>query len=241
MLNGSAVDATVSTGITLPLVNFSIHASNDVSNIVINTNSNIAINRASLAAQVKTFSDGISVLFHPSSFVLNGKTWSIEQGGELNLRQNAVTNGQVILKEGPQEIRIATVASDIGTWNDLQVTLQSLNLGDLSPLFLKDMRLEGTLSGNLVAENPTGRMVINGDLRASEIKLDNDSIGNLVFNGQYNNVNGMLTARGNNLDPEHKINFDLAMDFNDSADAFQDRITLRPDNFHIRYLERFVG
>jgi hypothetical protein len=241
VLNGSATDATLTKGITLPQVNFSIRASNDVSNIVINTNSNIAINRASLAAQIKTYSDGISVLFHPSSFVLNGKTWSIEQGGELNLRQNAVANGQVILREGPQEVKIETVASDIGTWNDLHVTLQNLNLGDLSPLFLKDMRLEGTLTGSLVAENPTNRMIINGDLRAAELRLDNDSIGDVVFNGRYNNVDGMLIARGNNIDPEHKINFDLAMDFKDTADVFQDRITLRPDNFQLKYLERFVG
>ena len=241
VLNGSATDATLSKGITLPQVNFSIRASNDVSDIIINTNSNIAINQASLAAQIKTYSDGISVLFHPSSFTLNGKNWSIEQGGELNLRQSAVAHGQVILKEGPQEVKIETVASDIGTWNDLQVTLQNLNLGDLSPLLVKDMRIEGALSGVIVAENPTGKMMINADLRGAQIRVDNDSIGDIVLNGRYNNVDGMLTARGNNLDPEHKINFDMAMDLKDTADAFQDRITLRPDNFQIKILERFVG
>lgn len=241
VLTGSTADAALSQTVKLPQVTFSIRASNDVSDVVINTTSNQAINSASLAARVKTFNDGISLLFHPSSFILNGKTWSIEQGGELNLRKKSVANGQVLLYEGPQEVRIETVASDIGTWNDVHVTLQNLNLGDLSPLFLKDNRLEGTLSGTIVAENPTERLMINADLKGGQIRMDNDSLGDVVFNGRYNNLDGMFTARGNNLDPEHKIDFDLAMDFKDSANTFQDRITLHPDNFQLKYLERFIG
>ncbi|WP_162944702.1 translocation/assembly module TamB domain-containing protein [Flavisolibacter nicotianae] len=241
VLNGSASDATLSRAIKLPQTTFSIRASNDVSNIVLNTTANQAINRASLAAQVKTFNDGISVLFFPSSFVLNGKTWNIEQGGELNLRKSAVANGQVLLREGPQEVRIETVASDIGSWNDIHVTMRDLNLADLSPLFIKDMRLEGTLSGSIVAENPTEKLVIDANVRGGQIRLDNDSIGDVLINGRYNNVDGMLTARGNNVDPEHKIDFDMAMDFKDSANTFQDRITLRPDNFQLKILERFIG
>jgi hypothetical protein len=241
VLNGSANDASIGKTVKLPQTTFSIRAGNDVSNIVLNTTSNQAINRASLAVQLKTFSDGISVLFAPSSFVLNGKTWSIEQGGELNLRKNAVANGQLLLREGPQEIKIETVASDIGTWNDLHVTLQNLNLGDLSPLIAKDLRLEGTLTGSIIAENPTEKLVINADLKGGQVRLDNDSIGDVVINGRYNNLDGMLAVRGNNLDPEHKIDFDLAMDFKDSADVFQDRITLHPYNFQLKYLERFLS
>jgi hypothetical protein len=240
-LTGSASNSTFGTTITLPQTDFTIRASNDVSDIVINTTSNQAINRASLAAQLKTFNDGISVLFSPSSFVLNGKNWSIEQGGELNLRRKAVAHGQLLLREGPQEIRIETVASDIGSWSDVHVTLQNLNLGDLSPLLLKDGRLEGTLTGTIVAQNPTEKLVIDAALKGGQVKLDNDSIGDLVINGRYNNIDGMLTARGNNLDPQHKLDFDLAMGLKDTADVFQDRITLKPDNFQLRYLERFLG
>jgi hypothetical protein len=83
--------------------------------------------------------------------------------------------------------------------------------------------------------------VVNADLRGKGIALDNDSIGEVVINGRYNNLNGMLTAKGNNLDPHHKIDFDLAMNFKDSANAFQDRITLRPNNFQLKYLERILG
>ncbi len=241
VLAGSVTDASNGKGVVLPQTTFGIKAANDVSDIELNTISNQVVNRATLAARINTFSDGVTVRFDTSSFVLNGKTWNIEQGGELNLRKNAVTNGQLILREGPQEIKIESVASDIGSWSDLHVTLQNLNLGDLSPLLIKDGQLEGTLSGTVIAENPTERLVVSADLRGQAVALDNDSIGELVLNGRYNNLTGLLTAKGNNLDPLHKIDFDLAMNFKDSANTFQDRITVRPDNFQLKYLERILG
>jgi hypothetical protein len=218
-----------------------VNVQNDVSDIVINTISNQVVNKASLAARVTTFSDGVTILFSPSSFVVNGKTWTIEQGGELNFRKNSVASGQVLLKEGEQEIAIQTVPSGEGSWNDLHVALKNLNLSDLSPLLIKDTRLEGTLSGNIVVGDPTGKLTIAADLKGGAIQLDNDSIGDIIIRGNYDNITGMLTARGNNADLEHKIDFDLAMKLKDTANAYQDRISLRPTNFSLKILERFLG
>ena len=227
ILTGSATDASLGGGVVLPQTTFSIRAANDVSDIVLNTTSNQAINRASIATRLKTYNDGIALEFAPSSFMINGKAWIIEQGGELNLRKSAVANGQLVLREGVQEIKIETVASDVTNGNDLHVTLQNLNLGDLSPLIIKDSRIEGTLSGKIVLDDPTEKLLINADLKGSAIKLDNDSLGDILINGSYNNLTGMLTAKGANTDPEHKIDFDVAMNLNDTAHAFQNRISLR--------------
>lgn len=242
VLDGSVSDAHLDTGVVLPQTKFRIKAQNDVSDLVLNTTSNQAVNQASLAAQLKTYSDGISVLFAPSSFMLNGKRWTIEEGGELNLRQSAVANGQVVLREGVQEIKVETVpSSEGGNWNDLHVTLQNLNLGDVSPLFIKSNKLEGLLSGSAVIENPTGNLQIAADLKASGIKLDNDSVGDVVLNGNYNNANGMLNVVGNNLDTAHHIDFTVAMNLQDTANKFQDKISLKPKRFQLKLLERFLN
>ena len=242
VLDGSAADAHLDSNVVLPQTTFRIRAQADVSDIVLNTISNQVVNQASLAAQIKTYSDGISVLFAPSSFVLNGKTWTIGQGGELNLRKNSMANGQVVLREGMQEIKIETVPStDGGNWNDLHVSLQNLNLGDIAPLFLKSGRLEGLLTGSAIIENPTGNLLINADLKGSGLRLDNDSIGDVALNGRYNNVNGMLDVKGANLDSAHHLDFTVAMNFKDSAHKFQDKISLRPKQFQLKILERFLG
>lgn len=242
ILDGSVTDAHLDSNVVLPQTTFRIKAQADVSDIVLNTTSNQAVNQASFAAKLKTYSDGISVAFAPSSFMLNGKRWTIEEGGELNLRKSTVANGQVVLRQDKQEIKVETVPSaDGGNWNDLHVTLQRLNLGDLSPLFIKSNKLEGLLSGSAVIENPTGTMQINADLKGEALKMDNDSVGDVVLNGRYNNTNGMLNVIGANLDTAHHIDFTVAMNLKDTANAFQDKISLKPKRFQLKLLERFLN
>ena len=116
VVTGKINNAVVSENFNFPQTTFSIEAQNDVSQVTINTEANQTINRANLSAQIKTFSDGATVLFNPSSFVLNGKNWTIDQGGELNFRRNTVIQGQLVLKESNQEVRISTQPSAIGNW-----------------------------------------------------------------------------------------------------------------------------
>jgi len=241
VVKGQVTNAVVSSTLNFPQTTFSIEAQNDVSDVTINTAANQAINQANLSAQIKTFSDGATVLFNPSSFVLNGKNWSIEQGGELNFRRNSIVQGQLLLKESNQEIQIATQPSAIGNWNDLHISLHNLNLGDVSPFILPKNRLEGLLQGEIVVEDPQDKFNVTANLHTDELRLDNDSIGRVEAAALYNNRTGMLTARGNNVDPDHHIDFDLAMDFKDSANTFTDRISLHPKNFELKYLERFLS
>jgi hypothetical protein len=241
VLTGQVNNAVISETVNFPQTTFSIEAQNDVSNVTVNTVSNQTINKANLSAQIKTFSDGATVLFNPSSFVLNGKNWSIEQGGELNFRRRTVVQGQLLLKESNQEIQIGTQPSAIGNWNDLHISLHNLNLGDISPFITPGSRLEGLLHGDIVVEDPQNKFNVTANLRTDELRLDNDSIGQVQAAALYNNKTGLLTGKGSNLDADHHIDFDLALDFKDSANTFRDRISVHPRNFQLKILERFLG
>ncbi|HEY1112516.1 MAG TPA: translocation/assembly module TamB domain-containing protein [Chitinophagaceae bacterium] len=242
LLNGQVNNAVVSDSLVFPQTTFSIEAQNDVSNINIQTTANQTINKADISAQVRTFSNGATVLFNPSSFVLNGKTWSIEQGGELDFRKNTVVQGSLVLRESNQEIRVSTHPSDIGSWNDLNISLVNLNIGDLSPLFVKKERIEGVLTGQITVEDPQSRFnVIANNLRLDQLRVDNDSIGSVQASLFYNNNTGLLTGNGSNIDPESQIRFDLALDFKDTANLHRDRISVIPVNYPVKILERFIG
>jgi hypothetical protein len=199
IVTGQVNNAIVSDSLSFPETTFTIQAQNDVSDITINTIANQTINQANLSAQVKTFYDGASILFNPSSFVLNGKTWSIEQGGELDFRKNAPIEGQLVLRESNQEIKINTQPSDVGDWTDLHIALQNLNIGDLSPLFVKSNRIEGLLTGNILVEDPQKKFNVIADVRTNALTIDNDSIGDVNASISYNNKTGLLTGKGNNL------------------------------------------
>ncbi len=240
-LNGQVGNAIVSDSLNFPSTTFSIEAQNDVSNINFNTVANKTLDKANLSAQVKTFSDGASILFNPSSFILNGKTWSIEQGGELNFRKRTQVQGKLVLKESYQEIDINTQPSDIGNWNDLHIALRNLNIGDFTPFFVKSNRIEGLLNGNIKVEDPQHQLNVAADFRTDELRLDNDSIGQMQASIAYNNTTGLLTGSGKNLDPDHKISFGLDLNVKDSASTHQDRISIVPVNYPVKILERFLG
>jgi hypothetical protein len=240
-VNGSVSNTVITDSLRLPQTTFNIEAKNDISDIVISTTANQTINQANLSAQLQTFSNGFTLLLNPSSFVLNGKTWTIEQGGELDFRKKTVVSGQVVIKEGNQQVRLSTQPSDIGNWNDLTINLSNLNLGDFTPLLVKTNRIEGLLSGDIHIEDPQNRFNINADLLTDQLRIDNDSIGQIKTNLYYNNQTGLLTGTGNTLDPEHRLLLDLALDFKDSANTHKDRITIQPVNYPVKILERFIG
>ena len=241
IVTGQVNDSRITDSLNFPQTNFSITASNDVSDITLSTSANQTINQAALSAEIKTFSNGASVSFKPSSFVLNGKTWNLEQGGELDFRKNSSVQGQLVLKESQQEVRISTQPSDIGSWIDLNVALQNINIGDFSPFFLKENRLEGLLTGNIHIEDPQKKFNVTGYFKTDQLRMDNDSIGQVQANLGYNNTTGLLTGNGGNFDPLHKLNFDLALDFKDSANTHQDRISVAAVNYEAKILERFLG
>lgn len=241
-LSGQVTNAVVSDSLSFPETTFSLEARNDTTDFNVNTTASQTINSANLSAQIHTFSDGASVSFNPSQFVLNGKTWHIEQGGELDFRRNAMLQGQLMLKESEQEIRVSTQPSPIGDWNDLHVSLSRINIGDFTPFFLKDYRIEGLLFGDVVIEDPEHKLnVVAENIRTEELRVDDDSIGRVQASLFYNNSTGLLTARGNNADPAHRLTFDVGVNIKDTANVFQNRIAVGAFNYPVHILERFLG
>ncbi|HUQ96519.1 MAG TPA: translocation/assembly module TamB domain-containing protein [Chitinophagaceae bacterium] len=242
VLKGRVNNAVVSDSLTFPETTFSLQAQNDVTDFEINTTASQTINSANFSAQIRTFADGASVLFNPSTFVLNGKTWNIEQGGELDFRTNSLLQGQLVLKESQQEIRVSTQPSPIGDWNDLHISLSKINIGDFTPFLVKGYRIEGSLFGDIVIEDPQHKFNVLGEnIRTEELRLDEDSIGQVQASLFYNNSTGMLTAKGNNADVAHNVLFDVAIDLKDSAQLFQNRIAVQAVNYPVHILERFLG
>ena len=122
-LNGSIQNISVNDSLSLPNTSFSVLAQNDSSQIKISTASTQAVSKANLNASVITYNDGVKINFDTSSFVLNTKTWTIDKGGELSFRSNTTASGEVVLHESNQLIKLKTVPSDEGSWNDLLSTL----------------------------------------------------------------------------------------------------------------------
>ena len=113
-VQGGASNINVSDSLNIPLVLFRINAHDDASKVKIYTGANQAIRQADLNAYVLTYNNGVKIEFDPSSFVVSGKTWTIDDNSELEFRKNIPASGQLVIRESNQEIRVKTKPAEIG-------------------------------------------------------------------------------------------------------------------------------
>ncbi|HEX6168949.1 MAG TPA: hypothetical protein VFZ33_04590 [Chitinophagaceae bacterium] len=232
----------VSDSLSFPFTQIDLLARNDSTNVKFITESdNKNISGGSINALVRTYDDGIAVKFDTSNFVLNGKRWAIEENGELELRSNKVSHGEIVLKESNQEIRIKTQPSDTGDWNDIKIGLKNFNLGDITPFLVKTNKIDGLISGDITVEDPAKVFNITSDLQTDQLSIDNDSIGQIKAHVFYNNKTGNLIANGNTLNPDQKLDFDLNLFLKNLATNGEDVINIKPERYPVKIAERFIG
>lgn len=238
---GQANNIRINDSLSIPQALFHINARNDSSRVSLATGAK-TVEKADLNALVLTYHDGVKIEFDPSTFTINGKTWTIDPNGELVLRSNTLASGLLVLSEADQRIMLKTQPSANGKWNDIKVEVTKLNIGDFSPYFLPKNRLEGLLTGNIFIEDPTGQLKITSDeIRTQYLRLDNDSLGEVRSTVYYDNQSGELKVKGNTLNQENYLGFDAHIFLNDPEKAKNNLITLNAKNFQINILERFLG
>jgi hypothetical protein len=242
-VSGATSSINVSDSLTIPLAIFSVQARNDTSKVKINTGTGQGVYQASLNADVLTFHNGVKMEFDPSSFVVNGKTWTIDESGELEFRTNTPITGQLVIRESNQEIRVGSVPSERSDGMDLAIELKKVNAGDFTPFFAPKNRLEGLISGNLLIEDPTNNLFISSDdLLIEGTRIDNDSIGNVKANITYNSKTDILKGSGATLDSAGSLAFDLDLYLGDDKEKQKTNlIAVRTNGFQVKVLERFLG
>lgn len=232
-------DVFVNDSLHFPDTEINIKSSQDLSKVEITTSANQTLNSANISGQVKTLKDGVSILFNPSAFDINGKKWTIDKDGELVLSRELVSTDNLRIYNDEQEIYITSEPSSIGNNNDLKLTLKKINIGDFSPFFAKDIRLEGLISGNVRIADPLGNLHVDVEAEARQFRLDDDSLGAVRINANYLKSTGKINA---NLNSENEnYQFDIAAIFNtlDSTGQEMD-ININLRNTSIHPLEKYL-
>jgi hypothetical protein len=240
-LDATAKSIKLNEAISLPPLAIKISGHNDSTVINLFSASEKRVEKINLNALVRTFREGIAIDFTSSDFTINGKSWALNEGGNLYLRKNNPAQGYLRLSEGEQEIIIKTLQKNQNETDQLLLSIQKINLNDISPYFLPDNRLEGLVSGDFIIKDPLGNLSISTDnFNSKLLRLDNDSIGEITSTLLYEKKTNTLRAKGNTLNQKEFLGFDLELFFNDSLLA-NNRINLQARTYPIQLLERFLG
>jgi hypothetical protein len=206
-LTGIVNDFQVSDSLSFPNSNLKISSSNDISNIALKTRASNTLNEADLNAKIETSPNGIKINFNPSSFILNDKKWRLDKEGEITLYKNLTVAKNVKFVQGFQEISVETAPIEDGNTNSLDVKLKNVVAGDITSLFLKNLRIEGITNGAIHVDDIFGKLNASADLKVDEFRLDNDSIGVAYIKSNYDVKTGIIAAHINS--PNRNFDFSI--------------------------------
>jgi hypothetical protein len=233
-------DVQLTDSFHFPATHLSLRSHNDLTDISINTTASKTLSGASINAQVQTKSDGVKILFSPSSFFINDKKWELEKDGELVLSSKLVSASAVKFVQGTQEINITTEPSGIGNTNDIIVTLKSVSVDDLAPLAFKNPKIEGLLTGTVTLSDPFGNLYVDVDTKLEKFGLDNDSIGGVSAKATYSALTGLAKFNVAADNKENQFKIEGSVNTKDTTDSQVD-IGLVSDKLDLKILNNFLN
>ena len=217
-------DVYINDSLHFPGTVIKVKSANDISDITVTTSANQTLNTANISAQVQTLAKGVKIKTRESSFEVNGKTWVIDKNGELILSESLVSADGIKIYNGQQEILVTTVPSDIGNTNDIRVDLTKVNIGDFAPFFVKNMRLEGLLTGTISVLDPFRKFSIEVNGEADQFRFENDSIGKIRLDANFTQTTRQVNYHA--ISENRDYNFDVAGNYKLGDSVTRDQIDL---------------
>ena len=234
-------DVRLNDSLHFPSTHLHLKSSNDLSSVQVTTSASQTLNSANLSAKVQTLPSGVRVTFDPSTFDINSKTWTIDKNGELSFTHNIVSAEGLTLHNGEQQIQVTTHPSGEGNWNDMHIDLKKINIGDFTSYFVKSERLEGLLSGSVDMTDPFGRLTARFSGNADQFRFDNDSIGVLQLNADYQGAAGLLDATVHSENKNYHFDLKGLIHTKDSVQGAPIDIMADVSNTKVDVLEKYLG
>ena len=189
-------------------------------------------------ARVITVGDGVKINFLNSTFTANGKQWSMTPGNEIYWSQHFLTVHNLRISRNEQSVTVKTNEFNPDE-SKFMINLKDLNLADIIPAGLTSTRIEGLANGDINVNNPFDHLSVDADIRASQLRIDNDSLGLVSLKGDYDNNSGNVNF---NVQSDNKLASFLAkgsIGVSGTNKALQASLDL--NNASITLLEKYLG
>ncbi len=230
----------LSDSLTFPNSELSFVSKNDSSEIALKTSTSGSMNEADLHALVTTYSDGASMQFYPSTFVINEKKWQLKENGEITLRRNVVSASEISLTHDKESISISTSLDEINNHSNIKAELNDIKLEDFIPLLFTDPELKGKLSGTVNVNDPFGKMNVDFMGKVDSLMIEKKLVGNIFMNGISNAQTGLVEYRAKSNDTTNIFDIDGQYNYKDSSDK-QLMTSIKGKKINLSLLEPYLS
>ena len=213
-----------------------INTSKDQSLFNLNAESKSALSYISFEGKVNTYTDGLSIQWAPSFFILNEKQWTIQNQGEISLRKNNTYAKRFSISQGLQKIAVQNHPKDA---NGLQVILENVILGDLTNLFFSYPKLEGITNATVNLNKINDQFSLNLNSTINQFSFNSTLLGNTTLKADYDAKTGIVPFDLNSPNDSYHLAAKGTYAILDSLNPLDATLTLSQSNFGL--IEEFIG
>ncbi len=233
-LSGTQFNLTDSFNLSSPRLN--ITTSKDQSLFKLNAESKSALAYLALEGKISTFTDGLSIKWAPSSFILNEKQWSIQNGGELSLRKNNTYAKQFKITQGLQKLEFQNHPTDK---NGLQLKLENVILGDITNVFFSYPKLEGITHATIDLNHINEQFSLNLVGAINQFSFNASQLGNTSLKAAYDSKTGIVPFDLNCPNTDYNLSAKGTYAIKDSLNPLDAYLTLSQSDFGL--IQEFIG
>jgi hypothetical protein len=213
-----------------------INTSKDQSLFKLNADSKSALAYISFEGKVNTYTDGLSIQWAPSYFILNEKQWTIQNEGEISFRKNNTYAKRFSISQGLQKIAVQNHPNDA---NGLQVMLENVILGDLSNLFFSYPKLEGVTNATINLNKINDQFSLNLNSTINQFSFNTTLLGNTTLKLAYDAKTGIVPFDLNCPNDSYHLAAKGTYAIKDSIHPLDATLTLNQSNFGL--IQEFIG
>lgn len=149
---------------------------------------------ANLNSSVNFLPKQVQFKFNESNIIYSQSNWKINPDGELNLFDSLVKIEQVSLSSGNQLIALNGQFNKNGNKKNLLVSLTDFELNNINLLYPNlYIKVDGKSNGNISYQSIQDKNIINGNILVNNLKLDNDTIGDIELVSNFDDKNKRLS------------------------------------------------
>jgi hypothetical protein len=139
--------------------------------------------------------DSLFLTLLPSSFFFNHNKWEIPAGSNITFSDKYLFVKDLYIRSGDQQIN--AYSNNTNTSQSLAIDVKNVDVNLFDAIKgVEDYDPQGRINGNITVDNLFANTFVRADIKATDVRLGNDTLGNVNIAGSYDTKKNIVMLDG---------------------------------------------
>ncbi len=205
-INGDIGTLTLEDNLHFYNTKVNIKTVKNESTFSLNSTGDKTLNALEVNGNIKIFKDGVEAVFNPSSFTVNNKKWELEKDGEVIIHNKAIAINDLKFVHNNQFINLKSELDGVENFYNIIADVKNIEVGDITPLFVKTNKFEGKFNGRIMVKDPLGKPLIEtANAYIDDFVKDDEYIGKVDLSTKFDLATNNVDYTLKSLSPKYRF------------------------------------